>query len=98
MNDSLPCEALTSGRTLEVIYAGYTRVVEVHAVGATKDGNVIMRVWQLRGGSVGGSTSGWKLLRLDEISSSQITEELSAAPRTGYRHNDPAMTRIICQL
>jgi hypothetical protein len=39
------CETLRSGLCLEVRYDGYTRTVEVHAVGYTQEGKGIIRVW-----------------------------------------------------
>ena len=35
------CEALRSGHVLKIQYDGYTRDVEVHAVGFTKDDNPV---------------------------------------------------------
>jgi hypothetical protein len=92
------CEALTKGRVLELRYDGYSRLVEVHAVGFTKEGNAVMRVWQTGGGSVSNEPIGWKLLRLDEAGGAHITDIISAAPRTGYRRSDRVMVRIVCQL
>lgn len=57
-----------------------------------------MRVWQVRGGSVSGERSGWKLLRLDEARALAVLSEPSAAPRAGYRRGDAAMTRIVAQI
>jgi hypothetical protein len=86
-----PCEALFTGKRLELRYDGYLRVVEVHAVGRSKEGQWLMRAWQVRGGSVNNEPIGWKLLRLDESSSRHIIEEESKAPRPGYKRGDPAM-------
>jgi hypothetical protein len=92
------CEALRAGRVLQLRYDGYTREVEVHAVGYSEAGNAIMRVWQLRGGSQSGDRTGWKLLRLDETAGYGITDEKSQAPRGGYRRQDRAMASISCQV
>ena len=91
-------EALRAGKCLELRYDGFTRVVEVHAVGLTKDDNPIMRVWQVRGGSVSGERVGWKLMRLDETFSAHVIDEKSNAPRHGYKRGDRDMKIITAQL
>jgi hypothetical protein len=92
------CQALSTGCILQLVYEGYFRMVEVHAVGLTKDGNEVMRVWQVSGGSVSNEPVGWKLLRVDEATGAVITKERSAAPRPGYKRDDKAMQRVLCQL
>lgn len=90
-------DAITSRVCLLLSYDGWSRVVEVHAVGRSSEGNDIMRVWQVRGGSATNEV-GWKLLRLDEAFSAQLTSEASLAPRSGYRRSDPAMRSIYAQI
>lgn len=97
MNIQTACEALHSKRRLEIRYDGFFRVVEVHACGYTDEGYAVMRVWQVRGGSVSGERAGWKLLRLDETLGFRLLDEASEAPRTGYKRGDKAMSRIVAQ-
>ena len=92
------CAALRSGHVLQLRYDGYTREVEVHAVGFTKDDNAVMRVWQVAGGSVSNEPVGWKLLQLDDTVEAVVTTERSMAPRPGYNPADPVMKVITCQL
>jgi len=92
------CRALHSGACLELRYDGYTRIVEVHAVGESKAGNDVMRVWQVRGGSESNERVGWKLLRLDEATGYGLTSERSLAPRNGYNPDDSAMVGIYCRI
>ena len=98
MNKMEACNALREGKCLELRYDGFTRIVEVHAVGVTKEGHDVMRVWQVRGGSVGKESVGWKLLRLDEAFSPRLTDEKSEAPRRDYKRGDEAMRLISCQI
>ncbi len=92
------CDALRSGHVLQLRYDGYTRDVEVHAVGFTQEDNAVMRVWQVAGGSVSNEPTGWKMLRLDEATGASITKQRSLAPRPGYKSGDKAMKVITCQL
>jgi hypothetical protein len=98
MFSTIACEALRQQRCLDIRYDGFSRVVEVHAVGVSSAGHDIMRVWQVRGGSVSNERIGWKLLRLDEVLSVNILSEKSFAPRQDYRRGDRAMQRIICEV
>ena len=92
------CEALRAGKRLNVIYDVYSCVVETHAVGTSKNGRIIARVWQVRGGSTGSEPAGWKLLRLDEARVIELLDEVSAAPRPGYEREDKDIVRIHCQI
>jgi hypothetical protein len=92
------CEALKSRKRLELQYNGFVRVVEVHAVGLSKNNNPVARVWQVRGGTASTEPVGWKLLRLDQATGGVILSEASDAPRTGYKAGDRAMYRIVCEL
>ena len=98
MHTETACQALKAGKCLQVSYDGFMRIVEVHAVGFTAEGNAVMRVWQVSGGSSSNEPVGWKLLTLAEARASAIASEASAAPRRGYRRGDPAMSRIVCQI
>lgn len=92
------CRALRESRVLELRYDGYSRCVEVYAVGYTKTGEPMMRAWQVRGGSTSGEKVGWKLMRLTEALDAVISHETSDAPRKGYKRGDPALERIVCEL
>jgi hypothetical protein len=39
-----------------------------------------------------------KLMRADETFSAHPTDEASQAPRAGYKRDDAAMDRIVCQV
>ncbi len=92
------CIALREGKRVELRYDGFMLIVEVHAVGVSKDGIDIMRVWQVRGGKIGAEQVGWKLVRLIEAKTAIVLGEKSKAPRPGYARDDRAMRYIRCQL
>ncbi|MGQ3025415.1 hypothetical protein [Sphingopyxis sp.] len=98
MIGNLAIAALKSGVCLELRYDGFSRVVEVHAVGISTAGNPCMRVYQVRGGSVSNEPVGWKMMTLDKAFSMHLTEEESFAPREGYAPNDRGMSTIFAQI
>ncbi len=98
MLHNLPVAALQSGARLCLQYDGFTRIVEVHAVGVSTAGNPCMRVFQTAGGSVSGEPIGWKMMILDKSFSMHMTEEVAQSPRQGYAKNDRGMSVIFAQL
>lgn len=94
MLHDLPVTAGKAALCLSLEYGGFSRLVELHAVGRSRAGNRLMRVWQLSGGSRSGQPVGWKLMRLDEAHNLAISEQRSQAPREGYRRGDKAMLHI----
>lgn len=92
------CTAINQKKCLHVYYDGHDRVIEAHAVGYTKDGNTVARIWQVSGGSVSGSSSPWRLMRLDRVTKASLSEQISKAPRDGYKRGDSAMEKILCEV
>jgi len=98
MDATIACEALRKGVCLEFSYEGYGRLVEVHIVGVSTSGNMIMRAWQVSGGSSQSDAIGWKTFRLDAATGGTLTKQTSWAPRDGYRKIDREIVRVICQV
>ena len=90
-------EAIQEQLVLELRYHGHSRFVEPHAYGRDKDGDEILRCFQISGGSESGEQIGWKLLKVREAFSLDLTRE-SFTPRPEYRRNDKAMAYIFSQL
>ena len=92
------CEAIAKARRLALTYAGHDRVIEVHVAGYTRQDEPLMRAWQVRGGSESGEPVGWKMFRMQDVSTMRLTAERSLAPRPDYEPSDPAIVRIVCQV
>jgi hypothetical protein len=89
--------AIDGQKVVELRYHGYARSVEPHAYGRDKNGDEILRCFQLSGGSESGERTGWKLLKVAEVYSIHV-ETATFHSRDGYRKNDKAMEYIFRQL
>jgi hypothetical protein len=90
--------AIKNRQILAISYHGFTRTVEPHTYGINHKGNEVLRCYQIAGGSVSGSPSPWKLLRLDEMRSIATTGNVFQGPRRDYKRDDKDMQRIFAQL
>ena len=90
--------AIQTRHLLRVRYDGYTRIVEPHAYGISKEGHEVMRAWQVSGESVHHEPLGWKMLRLDEAHALNLLPGTFQEPRRGYKRGDKVMQRIYAQL
>ena len=99
IDPAIACAALAARKCLRLQYGGFQRVVEVHAVGKSRKGHGLARVYQVSGGSRSGKPVDWKIFRLDEAANAAIADEVSYAPRREYKRGDRAMLGgIKCQL
>ena len=94
--NQLIIDAVNGRKCLELRYHGYSGIVEPHAYGRDKDGEVL-RCYQTSGGSVSGERAGWKLLKVREIFSLQLLKDIFLI-RKEYKKGDKAMERIFAQL
>lgn len=99
INDLL-CDAITQKKCVSLHYNGHHRIVEVHAVGyGARTVNILLRCYQIFGGSESNEPEGWKLMHVNKISNCFITAKNSQAPRPEYKSNDQRMAGgIICQV
>lgn len=90
-------EAIQTRQLLELRYHGFSRIVEPHAYGRDKNGDEVLRCFQISGGSESGERTGWKLLKISEVFSLHNTTR-NFIPRPEYRRNDKVIDYMFCQL
>ena len=91
------CRAIREQRLLQLEYKGHLRTIAPHVYGIDSSGDEMLSGYQVGGGSVGGEQSGWKSLKVSGIRELSVTPK-KFTPRREYRHDDPAMIDIFCQL
>ena len=93
--------AIRNRERLFINYPPGRRLVEPHAIGYSKDGNILVRLWQVSGASASGERHDhWKLLRFDRLTSPPVSAfEVFDGPREDYKEDDKAMKGgIIAQI
>lgn len=91
-------EAMEQGRSVNFVYDGKIRVVEVHAIGtSTKDGSLVMRGYQVAG-HASRPLPIWSLYTIEKIETLTLGTEASLAPRPGYKRGDKQMDTILVEL
>lgn len=84
-------EAIKSRRVIRMDYDPGVRLVEPHALGYSRKGDLLLRAFQTDGASASGESPNWKLFRLDRIRSATATNDNFVGPRPEYNPDDSAM-------
>ena len=85
--------AIHGKRRLRFTYDGQSRVVEPHAFGMDRKGQMALRAYQLSGGSRAGD-GGWKLFDADAMRDIEVLAETFPHPHPGCRNSDSAFWSI----
>ncbi|RJG05158.1 hypothetical protein D3870_03220 [Noviherbaspirillum cavernae] len=91
------CKAIEEKRVLELRYHGYSRIVEPHIHGEDKNGDEVVRCYQLAGGSESGERAGWKLLKIKDAVLVHLTET-PFVPRPEYKRDDKVVIDVFCRI
>jgi len=95
----LIARAIAERRVLEVDYTAGRRLVEPHAIGWSRAGDLLVRAFQTEGASESNEHKWWKLFRLDRIRSMTMSDAVFDGPRPEYKRGDKHMAGgIIAQL
>jgi len=94
----LVCQAIEQRKVIRFHYDGGTRDIEPHIHGFDKDGDELLRGYQVSGFSRSGQIEGWKIFKLDEVRAMALTDHGFASSRIGYEPNDAMMSSIHCRL
>lgn len=68
-------DCIRNSLRIKVHYEPGARTIEPHALGYSKDGNVLLRAYQTDGASASGEHEHWKLFRVDRLRSATPTSE-----------------------
>ena len=79
--NSLLSKAIVEKKVIHFYYAGGYRLAEPHCYGVSKEGNELLRAYQIGGHSESNNPMHWKLFRLDKLSDLSSTEDCFPDPR-----------------
>ena len=99
INNKFVCTIYYKGERAGLIDDGY-RYIEPYTLGTNHKGNTILRAWLIKGKSRLGridpkQVPGWRLYRIDRISSISVSLEKFTIPKKGYNHEDSHMEEIL---
>lgn len=94
--NTIVSEAINEKKTLSFFYDGGIRTVEPFCYGISTKGNEVLRAFQTGGHSESGKL-GWKLFRVDEMSSISTSNSFQG-DREGYKRGDRHIPNIFCEI
>ena len=77
--------AIEDRRVLRIYYDGGERVIEPHCLGRGRQGQQLLRAWQVSGYSRSRQPEAWKLFRVENIVDVGMTGDGFAGARPGYK-------------
>lgn len=83
--------AIRNRLLVHLVYDPGLRVIEPHALGHGRDGQTLLRAYQVSGASASHEHTEWKLFRIDRAVSAAHNGVSFSGPRDGYKRGDKAM-------
>jgi len=96
--NNIICNSISEKQIIEFVYDGEIRIVEPFCYGVSTSGNEVLSAYQVGGYSSSGNPDGWKLYRIDAISTISEHGMKFDGNRPNYNPNDNRMTNIYCNI
>ena len=87
--------AIRTHKLIEFYHDGAFRIVEPYCLGISSRGNLLLRAYQVAGGSTSGHIPPWRLFDVGKMSRTLILGESYSPARPEYNPVDPAMQTIL---
>jgi hypothetical protein len=94
---NLLTDAINNRMKISFTYSGITRIGSPAALGTSRQGNEVLRIYQTEGGHVNPNHE-WDLCLVSEISSAVTTGEVFNIDPPGYKKGDKGMSSIYTEL
>lgn len=99
INNKFVCTIYYKGEKKGIVLDGF-RTIEPYAVGVSRAGNTVVRAWMSKGISKTGKLNrklvpGWRLYRIDRITTLNVTLQKFLVPHKGYNPKDMNMTEVM---
>ncbi len=92
--DTILKQAIAERRQLRCFYNGGYRLIEPHVYGEGREGQGLLRAFQVSGHSNSDTPTGWKLFHTAELSDVTLTDQTFDEPRTDYNSEDAVMAVV----
>lgn len=94
---NLLTDAINNRMKISFTYSGITRIGSPAALGTSRQGNEVLRIYQTGGGHVNPNHE-WDLCLVSEISGAVTTGEVFNIDPPGYKKGDKGMSSIYTEL
>lgn len=91
--------AIKNKQVISFQYDGGQRTAEPHYYGTGSAGQELLRAYQTSGASSSGNSEGWKLFKVDGMTSIEVTSNQFTSARSGYNStSDKQIINLIAKL
>ncbi len=92
------CEAIRQRRQLSLNYGDGERVLEPYIHGLDRNGQAVLRAYQVSGPSKLGHATKWRLFQLSRATDVRILDETFSGQREDFNSQDPDVAQVHCQI
>lgn len=84
-------KAIGQAKMLKIHYKNSERFIEPYTLGYGSENQILLRAFQVAGGTPPSDPIGWRMFRLDRVTHCEVLPTPARSVAAGYRKGDPVM-------